>query len=267
MNNGKRRSWIGARPSNRNRPNASALIATEDSIRKWLKNVSSEGEEEAAPLLADHGVTTADLDELRIAVGANEAAVSLQFFARFLRSVRAADAVVNSTDRIFDLIEAVKSYSNMDRAPIIDVDVPEGLEATLQMFGSRMDQVTVERDYEPGLPRISAYGAELNQVWAALIENALDAMGNKGCMRLACRHEAEMLLVEIWDCGPGIPPEIQERIFEPFFSTKPPGRGLGLGLDQAMRAVRKHRGHISVESQPGSTCFRVRLPLDQFQAY
>ena len=248
-------------------PNASALIATEDSIRKWLKDVSSEGEEEIAPLLADHGVTTADLDELRGALGANEAAVSLQFFARFLRSARAADAVVNSTDRIFDLIEAVKSYSNMDRAPIIDVDVPEGLDATLQMFGSRMDQVTVERDYEPGLPRISAYGGELNQVWAALIENALDAMGNKGCMRLACRHEAEMLLVEIWDCGPGIPPEIQERIFEPFFSTKPPGRGLGLGLDQAMRAVRKHRGHISVESQPGSTCFRVRLPLDQFQAY
>jgi signal transduction histidine kinase len=125
----------------------------------------------------------------------------------------------------------------------------------------------VEREYEPGLPPISAYGAELNQVWTALIENALDAMGNEGRMRVACRMEGEMMLVEIWDCGPGIPPELQERIFEPFFSTKPPGRGLGLGLDQAMRTVRKHRGHIGVESQPGSTCFRVRLPLHQFQAY
>lgn len=248
-------------------PDAAALIATEDSIRKWIKELGSDGADEMAPTLAEHGVTTADLEHLRGFLAPNEVVVSLQFFARYLRSSRAAEALVNSTDRIFDLIEAVKSYSNMDRAPIIDVDVPSGLDATLQMFGSRMDQVEVVRDYEPGLPRISAYGGELNQVWTALIENALDAMGNKGCMRLGCRHEGEMLLVEIWDCGPGIPPEIQERIFEPFFSTKPPGRGLGLGLDQAMRIVRKHRGHISVESQPGSTCFRVRLPLDQFQAY
>lgn len=248
-------------------PDAAAQIAAEDAIRKWIKEQGGDGADEVAPPLADYEVTTADLDALRGFLGPNETAVSLQFFARYLRSSRAAEALVNSTDRIFDLIEAVKSYSNMDRAPIIDIDVPEGLEATLQMFGARMNNVAVERDYEPGLPRISAYGGELNQVWTALIENALDAMGNKGCMRLACRHEGEMLLVEIWDCGPGIPTEIQERIFEPFFSTKPPGRGLGLGLDQAMRIVRKHRGHISVESQPGSTCFRVRLPLDQLQAY
>lgn len=248
-------------------PNAAALLAAEDSIRAWAKRNACDGVEEAAPVLAEQGVKAADLDDLRRFLGLNETSVTLQFFARYLRSSRAADALVNSTDRIFDLIEAVKSYSNMDRAPIIDVDVPEGLDATLRMFGSRINKVQVERDYQPGLPPISAYGGELNQVWTALIENALDAMGNKGCMRLGCRHEGEMLLVEIWDCGPGIPPEIQERIFEPFFSTKQPGRGLGLGLDQAMRIVRKHRGHISVESQPGSTCFRVRLPLDQFQAY
>ncbi len=249
------------------RTNAGALIAAEESIRVWLRDAGEENAQEIAPPLAEQGVTAADLDELRNILGAKIAAVSLQFFARYLRSSRAAEVLVHATGRIFDLIEAVKSYSNMDRAAIQDVDVPEGLEATLQMFGHRMGSVEVERDYEPGLPRISAYGGELNQVWTALIENALDAMGNQGRMRLGCRREGEMLLVEIWDCGPGIPKEIQERIFEPFFSTKPPGRGLGLGLDQAMRIVRKHRGHISVESQPGSTCFRVRLPLDQFQAY
>jgi signal transduction histidine kinase len=133
---------------------------------------------------------------------------------------------------------------------------------------------------------------ELNQVWMALIENALDALNsdalgsiapssaspdssddrrngaaNQRCLRIACRLEAEMLLVEIWDSGPGIPAELQERIFEPFFTTKAPGSGLGLGLDNAMRIVRKHRGHMSVKSEPGSTCFRVRLPLDQLQAY
>jgi signal transduction histidine kinase len=90
---------------------------------------------------------------------------------------------------------------------------------------------------------------------------------DKGRLKLVCRLEADMMLVEIWDNGRGIPPELQDRVFEPFFTTKPPGLGLGLGLDNAMRIIRKHRGHVSVRSEPGSTCFRVRLPLNQFQAY
>ncbi len=246
--------------------NAIDLIARDESVRAWLTALGVEDASEVAPPLVEQGVTIADLEELRGFLGPHEIAVDLEYFARFLRSSRAADALVHSTARIFDLIGAVKDYSNMDRAPILEVDVPAGLDATLQMFASRMDCVRIERDYEPGLPRISAYGGELNQVWTALIENALDALGNEGLLRLTCRLEVGMLLVEIWDTGPGIPQELQERIFEPFFTTKT-GRGLGLGLDNAMRIVRKHRGHISVRSEPGSTCFRVRLPLDQLQAY
>jgi signal transduction histidine kinase len=158
----------------------------------------------------------------------------------------------------------------MDRAAILEVDVPAGLDATVQMLKSRMHNMKVVRDYQPELPCISAYGAELNQVWTALIENALDGMTgcqDKGRLKLVCRLEADMMLVEIWDNGRGIPPELQDRVFEPFFTTKPPGHGLGLGLDNATRIVRKHRGHLSVRSEPGSTCFRVRLPLNQFQAY
>ena len=153
------------------------------------------------------------------------------------------------------------------------VDVPAGLDATLQMLQSRIGNVQVIRNYAPDLPRISAYGSELNQVWTALIENALEAIAEMGGLvrlpqlRISARLEADMLLVEIWDSGPGIRAELQDRIFEPFFTTKPPGQGLGLGLDNAMRIVRKHRGHLSVRSEPGDTCFRVRLPLDQLQAY
>jgi signal transduction histidine kinase len=200
-------------------------------------------------------------------VGESETCITLQYFARFLRASRSVQTLAHSTGRIFDLIDAVRAYSNMDRAPILEVDVPAGLDATLQMLQSRMTKVEVERDYEPGLPRINAYGGELNQVWTALIENALDALGNQGRLRLGCKLEGEMIMVEIWDTGPGIPPELQERIFEPFFTTKAPGQGLGLGLDNAMRIVRKHKGHMSVRSEPGSTCFKVRLPLDQLQAY
>jgi signal transduction histidine kinase len=246
---------------------ALGFIGREESLRAWLNGVGCGDAWEVAAQLAEQRVTTADLDELPGFLSPAECCVVLQYFARYLRSARAAETIVNSTARIFDLIGAVKDYSNMDRAPILEVDVPAGLEATLQMLRTRMSHIEIERDYQPDLPRISAYSGELNQVWTALIENALDALGNNGRMRVACKLEGGMLLVEIWDAGPGIPPELQERIFEPFFTTKAPGRGLGLGLDNAMRIVRKHSGHLSVKSEPGSTCFRVRLPLDQLQAY
>ncbi|HLY43830.1 MAG TPA: ATP-binding protein [Terracidiphilus sp.] len=246
---------------------ASAMIARDESLRKWLADLPCEGAWDVAAQLGEQGVTTDDLDTLRALLEPRETAVVLQYFARYLRSNRSVDTLLNSTARIFDLISAVKAYSYMDRAPILEVDVPAGLDATIQMLQSRMSNVTVERDYQPNLPRISAYGSELNQVWTALIENALDALGNSGTLRLTCRMEGEMLLAEIWDTGPGIPAELQDRIFEPFFTTKAPGQGLGLGLDNAMRIVRKHRGLLSVHSEPGSTCFRVRLPLDQLQAY
>ena len=244
-----------------------ALIAREESLRAWLTALGCAEPWDIAPQLAEQDVSLADLEELSSIIAPSEACVALEYFARYLRTSRSVDTLVNSTARIFDLISAVKAYSYMDRAPILEIDVPAGLDATLQMLQSRMTNVQVVRDYQPDLPRISAYGSELNQVWTALIENALDALGNQGQLRLTCRLEAEMLLVEIWDTGPGIPPELQDRIFEPFFTTKPPGHGLGLGLDNAMRIVRKHRGHISVKSEPGSTCFRVRIPLQQLQAY
>ncbi|HEV2324166.1 MAG TPA: ATP-binding protein [Terracidiphilus sp.] len=248
-------------------PNAVDYIAREEAIRNWLSAIGCADPWDVAPSLAENSVSVAELDELRTFLDPNQTIVSLQYFSRFLRASRSVDTLLNSTARIFDLISAIKAYSNMDRAPIFELDVPAGIDATLQMLRSRMSNVQVERDYEADLPHISAYGSELNQVWTALIENALDALGNQGTLRITCRLEADMILVEIWDTGPGIPPELQERIFEPFFTTKPPGQGLGLGLDNAMRIVRKHRGHLSVKSEPGSTCFRVRLPLNQFQAY
>jgi signal transduction histidine kinase len=249
---------------------AGAQVQLEEELRTWLTALPCDTSWEVAAQLAEQNATVADLEELRAMMGSDEVCVSLQYFARYLRSSRSVETLLNSTARIFDLISAVKAYSFMDRAPILEVDVPAGLDATLQMLQSRMDKVEVERNYEAGLPHISAYGSELNQVWTALIENALDALDETrhgGKLKITCRLEGEMMLVEIWDTGPGIPAELQDRIFEPFFTTKPPGQGLGLGLDNAMRIVRKHRGHLSVRSDPGSTCFRVRLPLDQLQAY
>jgi signal transduction histidine kinase len=122
--------------------------------------------------------------------------------------------------------------------------------------------ITVERDYERSLPRLSVYGSELNQVWTNLIDNAADAMNGKGEITIRTRREGDYALVEIIDSGPGIPPEIQSRLFEPFFTTKPMGKGTGLGLDIAYRiVVNRHQGFIRALSHPGKTSFQVRLPL------
>jgi signal transduction histidine kinase len=250
---------------------AAALIPREEAMRAWVNKIGCPESWEIAAQLAEESVTVVDLEELVTFLGEPEACVLLGFLARYLRSTRSVETLVNSTARIFDLISAIKAYSYMDRAPILEIDVPAGLDATLQMLRSRIGNVKIIRDYAPDLPRINAYGSELNQVWTALIENALEAMAETGeedrQLRISARLEPDMLLVEIQDSGPGIRAELQDRIFEPFFTTKPPGQGLGLGLDNAMRIVRKHRGHLSVRSEPGDTCFRVRLPLDQLQAY
>ncbi len=257
-----------ARPNDTEPP--AVLIAREEAIRNWLVHLPCERAWEVAPDLAEHGISVEDLDSLNAILENQGTCVTLQYFARYLRLSRGVETVLHSTARIFDLISAVKAYSNMDRAAMLEVSVPDGLDATLQMMRSRLANVDIECDYQPDLPSISAYGGELNQVWTALIENALEAMettGRPGKLRLVCRVEGDLMLVEIWDNGRGIPLELQDRIFEPFFTTKPPGHGLGLGLDNAMRIVRKHRGHLGVRSEPGSTCFRVRLPLNQFEAY
>ena len=248
-------------------PDTGTLIDCEEALHRWLVAQHCDSAWIVATQLAEQNVSVEDLEALKSELGPHAAGVVLEYFARYLRTTRSVDTLLHSTARIFDLISAIKAYSYMDRAPILEVDVSAGLDATVQMLQSRMSNVTVLRDYQHDLPRISAYGSELNQVWTALIENALDALGNQGTLSLTCKREAEMLLIEIWDTGPGIPADLQDRIFEPFFTTKAPGQGLGLGLDNAMRIVRKHRGHLSVRSEPGSTCFRVRLPIDQLQAY
>jgi signal transduction histidine kinase len=238
----------------------------EDGLQTWLKAHGVDQTWKIAPELAELGVTPQQLEPLEFL---NPAALSVVLgqFASSVRAERIAEAMLDSTARIFDLIRAIKDYSYMDQAPIQEIDVRQAFENTLLMLQSRLANVEIERRYEDDLPMISAYGSELNQVWMALLENALDAINDKGKITLAARLSGDLLLIEIWDNGPGIPKELQDRIFEPFFTTKPTGSALGLGLDTVQRIVRRHRGYVHVNSEPGATCFEVRLPVNQLQAY
>jgi signal transduction histidine kinase len=166
--------------------------------------------------------------------------------------------------RISDIVEALKSYSYMDQAPVVSVDVNESLESTLALLSGRLEEgIAVRRQYAPDLPHIQAYGSELTQVWTHLFDNALDAIEGGGVMLVRSRWEAPWVVVEVEDNGPGIPEAIQSKIFDPFFTTKPPGHGAGLGLSVSHNIiVQKHGGKLSFQSQPGRTVFEVRLPLE-----
>ena len=243
-------------------------IATrEDQLSAWLHDHNIADPWRITPDLAEADITPETLECLTGFLDAPAIAVVLTQLASSLRARGMAEAMLDSTNRIFDLIRAIKDYSYMDQAPIQEIDIPTGLENTLTMLTSRLRHVEIERRYAPDLPHINAYASELNQVWMALLENALDAIQDHGKITLSVHLSGDMLLIEVWDDGPGIPPELQDRIFEPFFTTKAPGLGLGLGLDTAQRVVRRHRGFIRVQSEPGATCFQVRLPIDQLQAY
>jgi signal transduction histidine kinase len=170
-------------------------------------------------------------------------------------------------ERISEIVKAVKTYSYLDQAPIQEVDLHEGLENTLVILRHKLKVgVTVKRDYAADVPRIEAYGSELNQVWTNIIDNAVDAMNGQGELLVRTYKKGDHVVVEIADTGPGIPPEIQSRIYEPFFTTKPPGVGTGLGLNIVYTIIHKHYGKVHLSSRPGATCFQVTLPLQLKQA-
>ena len=236
----------------------------EDAITAWMEGREIPDVWKIAPVLADAGVEVNALENLLAEVGEKVLSDALTRIASLLTIVKLIAEIENSTRRISDLVRAIKEYSYMDQASLQDVDIHHGIESTLTILGHRLKQgVTVIRDYDPSLPRVWAYGAELNQIWTNLIDNAIDAMNGKGELRIRTKLNLDHITVEIGDNGPGIPPEIQARIFDPFFTTKGVGQGTGLGLDIACRVARKHHGDIRVVSKPGDTRFQVDLPIKQ----
>lgn len=170
--------------------------------------------------------------------------------------------VKESTHRISDLVAAVRSYSQLDRASTQPTDLVEGLESTLVMLGHRLGDVALVRRYGEDVPRIEAVAGELNQVWTNLIGNAVDAMEGSGTLTVTTRTHGTGVVVEITDTGAGMPPEVQAHAFEPFYTTKDVGKGTGLGLDISRRIVMEHHdGDITVDSGPSGTTLQVWLPL------
>jgi len=237
-----------------------------DRLQTWLEARGIHTAWELAPALTAFGWDVSALERLQAEsadwMEGDSQKLLLEWLGAGCQVMSLFETVLDATERISKIVQAIKSYAYLDRAPVVEVDIHEGLENTLTILKHKLKNgVTVRRVYAADLPRIEAYASELNQVWTNIIDNAIDAMNGKGEIRLRTFAEDDHVVVEITDDGPGIPPEIQPRIFEPFFTTKPPGQGTGLGLHISHDIVaNRHHGQILVTSRPGETRFRVILP-------
>lgn len=236
-------------------------VEREESVQGWLEQRKVPEAWKLAPLLVEANLTDAQMENFASVAGAS-LGPELTRFATLLEMERIASELENSTARISDLIKAIKEYSYMDQAKLQEVDITKSLETTLTIMHHKLKRgIAVTRNYDPDLPKIMAYGSELNQVWTNLIDNAADAMGENGKLRIRTARENDFIVVEIADSGPGIPADVKSRIFEPFFTTKGVGEGTGLGLDFVHRIVTGMHGNVSVDSVPGDTRFAVRIPI------
>jgi signal transduction histidine kinase len=237
-----------------------------DQLQAWLEANGVGSAWEFAPALVNFGWTVEELEKLK---GSAFFDLSIQWLGIGCMTVGLLAEVQQATARLSQIVQAMKSYTYLDQAPLLEVDVHEGLENTLVIMGHKLKQgVTIKREYSPNLPRIEAYASELNQVWTNIIDNAVDAMdpstssGRAAEITLRTYQQDRDVVVEIVDNGPGIPEEIRPRIYEPFFTTKPPGKGTGLGLHISHDIIaNRHHGQLLVESKPGETKFKAVLPI------
>ncbi|MBD2727322.1 cyclic nucleotide-binding domain-containing protein [Nostoc sp. FACHB-892] len=249
-----------------NRLDPVTLSDRETMLLDWLEDYGVKQAWKLAEPLAEGGIEVETLDhlmerwrndgtELR-EMGLHWLSLSFEVMSMIKHGLRGAE-------RISELVQAMKSYSYLDQGVQQEVNVHQALEDTLRLFAHKLKcGIQVQRNYDQHIPRILAYGSELNQVWTNLIDNAIDAMEGKGVLEITTHHCDRFAHIDIIDSGSGIPPEIKTRIFEPFFTTKSVGRGSGLGLETVRRIVEnRHHGTLSFESQPGRTCFTICLPL------
>jgi signal transduction histidine kinase len=240
----------------------------EQEVEDWLGRNGIQDPWEHSPTFVAMGLTPEKLKALTASFDASVTPVIIEFLGSRFATIALVEDIARGARRISEVVRGLKGYSFMDQAPVQLVDVREGLNDTLFMLSSKLrDGIDVNLEYADPLPRIQAHGSELNQVWTHLIDNAIGAMGDQGALELKAYPDDEWVVVEVADSGPGIPTEAQEKIFDPFYTTKAPGDGAGLGLSISHGiVVEKHHGQISVISRPGATRFEIKLPISDVSA-
>src|SRR5579863_1643334 len=250
--------------SNEPPPDALTISDLENQLDSLLRSHGQNDLWQLAADLAHKNVKPQVLEHLFATFDAGTARAALVRIAASIEIFNLLHEIESATTRISDLVRAIKEYTYMDQAPTQNVDIVKGLETTLTILNHKLKRgVAVKRDYQRVPFLVNSFGSELNQVWTNIIDNAIDAMGGQGELRVRIYRDDKCVVVEIGDNGPGIPSEVVPHIFEPFFTTKGVGQGTGLGLDTVQRIVKKHSGNIQVTSKPGDTRFQIWLPLSE----
>jgi signal transduction histidine kinase len=248
-------------------PDTLAMSELEEKLDCVLRSHGQNDLWQLAAGLAHKNIQPDLLETLFADLGPGTARAALVRIGALVEVLSLLDEIESSATRISDLVLAIKEYTYMDQAPVQNVDIVKSLESTLTILNHKLKHgVSVQREYQRMPLLVNSFGSELNQVWTNIIDNAIDAMGGKGELRVRTYRDDTCVVVEIGDNGPGISPDVQTHIFEPFFTTKGVGEGTGLGLDTVQRIVKKHRGTIQVTSKPGDTLFQVWLPLSDVPA-
>jgi signal transduction histidine kinase len=232
-------------------------------MEDWLGEHGIENAWEVAPSLVNLGYDSVKLTALVTNFTRPQFPAVIEWLDCTYIIYSLMDEIGQGAGRIAEIVKALKAYTYLDQAPIQSVDIHDGLDNTLVILRSKLKTgMTVHREYASDLPHVQAFGSELNQVWTNIIDNAIGAMDGTGSVTLRTRQDNGFAVVEIEDDGPGIPEDIQPKVFDPFFTTKAPGEGTGMGLNISHNiVVQKHKGRIDLFSEPGKTCFQVRLPL------
>lgn len=240
----------------------------EYAMEELLEEIGIDEAWEYASTFVDLQFTKEDLETLTSRFKDEELPIVIKWLEKTYTIHKLQNEVHQGAERVSAIVKALKDYSYLDQTPLQEVDLHKGIDNTLLILQNKLKYgINVIREYDPNLPSIQAYGGELNQVWTNLIDNAADALTEANVeqpkLTIRTRHQTNWIIVDFEDNGPGIPKEIQDKIFNPFFTTKAPGKGTGLGLDISYNIIaEKHHGDLRVYSSPGSTCFRVFLPLD-----
>lgn len=243
-----------------------ALIRSdkESEVEEWLENHHFVNSWEQAPDLVNLLIDVNRLNKIAKRYSPKQLPHIILWITNTYSVLSLIQEIGEGARRISDIVNALKSYSYLDQAPTQEVNIHDGIDNTLILLRNKLKQgIVVRREYAENLPKINAYGSELNQVWTNLIDNAVDAMEGKGELIIRTKQEGKWVSVEIIDNGEGIPLEMQKSIFDPYFTTKPRGKGTGLGLDISRKIITdKHLGEIKLISKPGETKFIVKIPLN-----
>lgn len=231
----------------------------EEDIVAWLQDHDVDGSWDLAGALVQAGWDAGSLEEAAGQRDTSELRPLLDWLAARHSAQQLAEELHTASTRISELVGAVKGYAYVGQTLVPDLDVNDTIRQTLVVMRHQLDDVEVVEEFGD-LPTIEGYGSELTQVWTNLIDNAVDAMEGEGRLVIRTRPEESCVVVQLSDDGPGIPPEVRERMFQPFFTTKPPGVGTGLGLHTVYSVVARHGGSVDVDTGDGGTTFTVRLP-------